>query len=432
MHKLKLSLLILTLAAAVLACSLVGRSTPTPNPSVAQVPTALPTRTTTPPTETPITQEETLPPPQPEYDEPVQITGDIQVSNQLIMEVYFYERYVMLEDLSGYARRDYEYAQPLDAQILGPITINEDGTFTYTINLPAQPINPAIDVDNDDQEDPGVQVWQVVMSANYMGDPFLGEDESGGWSSSYASALIDSENENEIYGGLLLVWAPDGDQEFPTGFGDDGLLFTEDDPVDTVLPGYSLVDLDQEPFTFTKETVLDVPLYEGDLSVNDYSEMGWAEAFQALHEKVSLEYPFTELKKLDWDALYNQFAPRIEEAEAQDDETAYFLALRDYTWSIPDGHVGMSFGQIGNDIFNQETAGGYGLAILGLDDGNVVAILITPGGPADRAGIAWGAQILEWNGMPIDEALDEVVPWSSPFSTQEARRSLNSACWGDS
>ena len=128
------------------------------------------------------------------------------------MEVYFYERFVMLEDLSGYAHRDYEYVQPLDAQILGPITINEDDTLTYTLNLPAQPVSPAIDVDNDAQDDPGIQVWQVVMSANYMEDPFLGEDESGGWSSSYASARIDSENQNEIYGwpapGLGSGWLP--------------------------------------------------------------------------------------------------------------------------------------------------------------------------------------------------------------------------------
>ncbi len=420
MRKFKLSLATLILTAATLACSLFNRPSPTPLPTVDQVPKLSPTHTPLPPTATP--QVETLPSFEPVYEEPVKITGSIEVSNQQILEVYFYERFVMLEDLAGFVLRDYEYVQPLNAQILGPITINEDDTLTYTLNLPAQPVSPAIDVDNDSQNDPGVQIWQVVMSANYMEDPFLDEDESGGWSSSYSSARTDSENENEVYGGLLLVWSPDGSQEFPTGFGEDGLLFTEDDPVDTVLPGYSLVNLDEEPFTFSKERVLDIPLYEGEISVNDYSKMGWAEAFKAMHEKVSQEYPFTELKDLNWDSLYRRTAPRIEEAESLGDETAYFLALRDYTWSIPDGHVGMSYGQIGSELFNQESGGGYGLAIIGLDDGRVVAIIVTPDGPAAQAGIAWGAEILAWNGLPIDDALDQVIPWSMPFSTEGTKR----------
>jgi C-terminal processing protease CtpA/Prc len=352
----------------------------------------------------------------------VQLTGDIEITNELILAIYFYERFVMLEDLSGYVQRDYEYVQPLDAQILGPITINEDGTLTYILNLPAKPVSPAVDIDNDNQEDSGLQVWQVVMNANYMDDPFLGEDESGGWSASYASARIDSENKNEIFGGLLLIWSPDGAQEFPTGFGEDGLLFTQDDPVDTVLPGYTLVNLDEEPFSFTKDEILNIPLYEGELSVNDYTEMSWTEAFKALHEKVSREYPFTTLKNLDWEALYSKFAPLIEEAENQSDETAYFLALRDYAWSLPDGHVRLSLGEIGSQLFNKETEGGYGMAVTGLDDGSVVAIIVTPDGPADQAGISWGAEILAWDGLPINEALDQIVPWSMPFSTQEAKR----------
>jgi C-terminal processing protease CtpA/Prc len=424
MQKHKLTLLILILAVTTLACGLLSRSTPTPLPASVQQPTSSPTQTALPPTPEPTAtaRAESLPSPEPTYKEPVQLTGEIEITNELILAVYFYERFVMLEDLSGYVQRDYEYIQPLDAQILGPITIQEDGTPTYVLNLPAKPVSPAVDVDNDNQEDPGLQVWQVVMSANYMDDPFLGEDESGGWSGSYASARIDSENENEIIGGRLLIWSPDGSQEFPIGFGEDGLLFTQDDPVEPVLPGYTLVDLDEEPFSFTKDEILNVPLYEGDLSVNDYTEMSWAEAFKALHEKVSLEYPFTSLKNLDWDALYTQFAPLIEEAETQDDETAYFLALRDYAWSIPDGHIGLSFGEIGSQLFSEETEGGYGMAVTGLDDGSVVAMIVSPDGPADQAGISWGAEILEWDGLPISEALDQVVPWSMPFSTEEAKR----------
>lgn len=354
-----------------------------------------------------------------EVEEPVQITGSVEVSNALIIEVYYFERFAILEDLTGFVQRDYEYEQPLEAQTLGPVMVNEDGEFIYSLNLPAAPTNPFNDVDNNGEEDQGVQVWQIAMSANYFDDPFLGYNETAGWSANYTSAKIDSENKNEIIGGTLLVWAPDDHQEFPSGFGDDGLLFTEDDPVTAIPTGYSVVNLDNETFEFTKNAQSELLLYEGELTVNDFSELTWTEGFEALHNKVSLEYPFTELKGIDWDALYAEFAPRVEAAESDNDETAYFLALRDYSWSIPDGHIGLGGGEIANQMFQEETDGGFGFAIIGLDDGSVTAHIVLDDGPAAEAGMKWGAKILEWNGQPINEAIAEVVPWSMPFSTEE-------------
>ncbi len=355
-------------------------------------------------------------------DEPAQISGTIEISNAAIMEIYFNQRFVMLEDLTGFISRDYEYQQPLESQILGPIMLDDEGNFTYTLSLPAVPSSPLNDVDNDDNEDQGVQIWQIAMRANYIDDPFLGEDETAGWRANYTSARIDSENKNEIIGGVILVWAPDDQQEFPNGFGDDGLLFTADDPSASLSAGYSLVDLDEEPFTVFKDSTADLTLYEGELTVNDFSEMTWSEGFEALHSKLSTEYPFTEMKGLDWDALYDEFAPLVETAEADGDEEAYFLALRDYSWSIPDGHVGLGGGSIAGEMFEQETAGGYGFAIIGLDDGRVIAHIVLEDGPAADAGILWGAEILEWNGTPINDAIAEVTPWSMPFSTDEALR----------
>jgi C-terminal processing protease CtpA/Prc len=375
------------------------------------------------PTAEPIEVEEPLVAEEPVVsNDPVQLAGDIEVSNAMILEIYYYERFAMLEDLTGFIQRDYEYEQPLEGQILGPVRVDEEGDFSYTLNLPSQPVSPYNDVDNDDEADQGVQVWQVAMNANYIDDPFLGDDETGGWSGSYTSAKLDAENKYEIKGGMILVWAADDQQKFPTSFGADGLLFTEDDPVDAIPAGYSIVDLDSKPFKFINEPVVNVPLYEGDISVNDYSEMGWAEAFETLHNKVSVEYPFTERKNIDWDALYEDTMPRIEDAESNGDEEAYHRALRDYTWSIPDGHVGLSYSQADNDAFETETEGGYGLAITGLDDGSVIVNILSEEGPAAEAGLLWGAEILEWNGVPINEALDQVVPWSMPFSSEIAKR----------
>jgi len=424
-RKTKLYIFIVVLALVTLACSLFIPKTPIPTLTATEdfIPREAPTITPTveieslPPTDIPGETESNLP----ASDEPVQIKGVIEISNIQIVNVYYYERFVMLEDLTGFVQRDYEYIQPLESQTLGPITINEDGEFNYSINLPAEPNSPFNDVDQDSDENTGVQIWQVVMNANYVDDPFLGEDESGGWNGSYASAVIDAENKNEIIGGILLVWAPDNAQKFPSGFGQDGLLFTEDDIIAPIQAGYSIVNLDVQPFQFSKGKVSSVTLYEGDITINDYSDLGWSEAFKAIHDKISLEYPFTTMKEVDWDALYETFAPKIESAEDKNDSTTYFLALRDYTWSIPDGHVGLSSGEIGTQMFEEETDGGFGFAIIGLENGEVIATFVSEGGPAADAGMELGAEIIEWDGVPISDAVANVIPWSMPFSTQAAK-----------
>jgi len=67
-------------------------------------------------------------------------------------------------------------------------------------------------------------------------------------------------------------------------------------------------------------------------------------------------------------------------------------------------------------------AGGYGLALIRLDDGRTIAHVLIEGGPAARHGVRWGATILTWNGVPVNEAASRTsVLWnaSSP-ATNEA------------
>jgi C-terminal processing protease CtpA/Prc len=372
------------------------------------------------PSATPIPATATPIPATPTPESLTQISGEIELSNAFVLDVYFYQRFVLLEDLTGFIQRDFEYELPLESQIIGPVNENEDGSFSYQLSLPAKPLSPLNDVDNDGGADTGLMVWQVAMWSNIWEDPFLREDETGGWSAYYSSAKVDSENKNEIVGGKLLVWAPDAEQQFPSGFGTDGLLFTADDPASPVPLGYSMIDLSAEPFVVSQPANADMKLYEGELTVNDFSEMSWSEAFDALHQKISAEYPFTELKGLDWDALYAEFSPRIAQAEKDKDAKAYYLALRDYSWSIPDGHVGLSGGD-DFGLFQEETNGGYGFAITPFSDGRVIAHIVLPEGPATEAGILQGAEILTWNGEPVNDAVAKIVPWSSPFSNQEAK-----------
>jgi hypothetical protein len=185
-----------------------------------------------------------------------------------------------------------------------------------------------------------------------------------------------------------------------------GLLFTADDPTAPVPAGYSLVDLDAAPFRVYREP--DIELLEGVVAVTDLSGADYATAFEELFAKASREYPFSQDKGIDWDALHAEFSPRF--AAATSDE-AFYRALKEFTLAIPDGHIGVSFNP---DVFFADLGGSFGLVLAELSDGRVIVqdvIGQTSEGertPGAVAGIIPGAEILEWDGKPIASALDTV------------------------
>lgn len=152
----------------------------------------------------------------------------------------------------------------------------------------------------------------------------------------------------------------------------------------------------------------------------DFSESTWSEGFDGLIETLKAEYPYTDHKQLDWDELSAEFAPRIADAEAQHDTKAYYRALREFAWRIPDAHVGLE----GDDggLKQAEVGGSYGLTLLQLDDGHVVVSNVTADGPAAQARITLGTEITSWNSTPIVQALAQTpIVWSeAPAATTEA------------
>jgi C-terminal processing protease CtpA/Prc len=404
---------ILLLLSAIIAMSLACQIS-TNQPEIVE-----PTR---PPTDTPLpTDTPTALPPIPvepgedNPDEPVFITGHIPYTSPFFINSIS-QPFVMLEDQAGFVQRDLEFEFPLEGQTLGPVEIQEDETLNYYLSLPAIPQGTMLDVDNNGAEDAGVQIFAIAYWSNTWGDTYLEERDGTGWSTAYASTITDPELDNEIQAGILVVWAPDDEQNFPTGFGEDGLIFTEDDPTGPIPAGYNLVDINQEPFIVYKEARPYIILNEGVVAVNDYLEMGYDEAFNALYDKVSVEYPFTDDKDVDWQALYDEFAPRVDAARGKQD---FYRAMRDFSQKIPDGHVYIS---LDGDVFFEERGGSFGLVLAELSDGRVIVTNVLSGTPGDAKGFQVGAEIIEWNGQPVSEALDQVIPYFGPFSTDHHRR----------
>jgi len=357
---------------------------------------------------------------------PVIVTGQVVYTNPFFTAGVA-EPVVILEDQAGFVDRDRNFLIPVESQVLGQITSDFfESPFTYSLNMPVEPSGTLRDVDHDGQSDTGVMVYAVAYWTNAFGDPYLERRDQygGGWSSAYASTRVSDDRDNylEVFGGSYLVYAPDNRQGFPSGFGADGRLFTDDDPIVALPPGWTLVNLDSDPFVFDRSRRPQIELYEPEgAALVDFSGMSYTEAFDAMLEKFRTEYAFTAYKGIDWEALSSAFRPRFEQAEQRRDSNAYALALRDFLWSVPDAHVGMDLTPLYGMVYD-EISGGLGLSIRELDDGRVLAAFVLDGGPADEAGIAFGAQILELNGQPIEDVLDANVPWSSPFSTETARR----------
>lgn len=367
-----------------------------------------------------------LPPAEIVNDEggPVSITGEVPYTNAFFT-LGVAEPVVILEDQAGFVDRNENFLMPVESQTLGQITSDFfTSPFSYSIALPIEPQGSLRDVDNDDIEEPGVQVFAPAYWTNTFGDPYLEERDlfGGGWSTAYASTRTssDAETRREVVGGKLLIYAPEVGQGFPSGFGEDGLLFTEDDPLVAVPQGYTVVDLDTDPFTFdrAREQVIDLIEPESSALV-DYSELSYTEAFEALVDKLSKEYAFTELKGLDWEQIREDLLPQFEAADEAEDPQLYRRGLRDLALAIPDGHV--SGPQLLDD-FLADTSGGLGIALRELDDGRTVVSFLTPGSAAAEEGIELGAEIVALNSEPIADVVSAVVPYSAPFSTEHVRR----------
>lgn len=348
------------------------------------------------------------------------ITGEVNYTVGFLSSFGADAILVMLSDISYQVDRNRDYVLPVDAQVIGQVTSDPLVTpFTYQVNLPIVPPGESRDVDNNGRQDEGVRILRVWVTINMLGGPYWQEGEyEAGFSSTRDSNAF--ERRHEITGGSVIVWAPDDEQGFPSGFGEDGLLFTDDDPIVRLPQGYTVVNLDSDPFTFDRSFTAVVDLIQSanlSLAPADFSNLGYTAAFDALVDLLRSKYSFTEYKNIDWDALSAQFRPRIVAAEADGSRLEYERALRDFTWSIPDGHVGVSTPQADAIDFWASTEGSIGMAIRELDDGRVIVHHLYEDSPAARAGVQPRAEIIAINDIPIQEALEQVTPYSLPFST---------------
>ena len=345
----------------------------------------------------------------------VRITGSMSFTDPTL-PLILREPVFDLWDLHGFITRDPMWLAPASSQILGRGTL--DGrrlTGTYTVDLPIEPEGILNKVDHSNDGGAGVQVFAANYAPNLTGTPYLegnDRDYALGWPTDLASIVTDSENHDEVTGGKLIVWAPDSSENFPTGFGADGLLFTADDPINTIPAGWSVVDLDQKPFRVSTNATEDVQLYESaSAAVKDYSGQSYVDSFDSLFHSVSTNWAFNGVpsKHIDWQGLHDRVRPKVVAAQAAHDPAAFEAALAEFINSIPDGHSSI-VGDLESARFGRLARAGYGFSLIPLGNGRFTVIFVTRGSPAEKAGLKVGAVVTKFNGRPIAQAVAAVVP----------------------
>ena len=150
--------------------------------------------------------------------------------------------------------------------------------------------------------------------------------------------------------------------------------------------------------------------------VHNYTRMSYTQSFKKMLATMEKEYCLSSWKKIDYDGLLNEYLPRVEEAEKNNDESAYAAVVTEVTYRFYDYHVYTALGDdIYDSVMNSLTGNDYGLSMMKLDDGTVVAIFVEDGNgmlydePHDitKLGIHNGTQIVAWDGKEINEAIDE-------------------------
>lgn len=157
---------------------------------------------------------------------------------------------------------------------------------------------------------------------------------------------------------------------------------------------------------------------------NDLSSLTYSQAFDEMFDSVRRNYAFNGVagRQPDWEAVYARIKPRVLAAEQAEDAQAYFLALREFTLAFKDGHVNIGGGDLQVSLFQVAIEGGYGFSVRELDDRRVIVTYLSPAGPAAQAGIQRGAEVLEFNNLPIPAAIERVSIWGAPPSTESLMR----------
>ena len=143
--------------------------------------------------------------------------------------------------------------------------------------------------------------------------------------------------------------------------------------------------------------------------VADYSELGWAESFSCMIDTMSESYVSRNHKNISFDELKAKYVPMAEEAEKNNDKKEFAKVLLEYQYEFYDSHIWfLQNSSILGQAVEELVGNDYGLSLYKISSGDTIAVMVEEDSQAENAGIHNGTVIKEWNGIAVDEAMQNV------------------------
>lgn len=133
-------------------------------------------------------------------------------------------------------------------------------------------------------------------------------------------------------------------------------------------------------------------------------------------------YILAEHKGVDLDALYEAYLPMFEEANKEHDPVANVIAWCLFSAEFHDGHIGFTpkEEETWDEALRRAAGNDYGLSLVTLADGRVVAVNVEESELFQSAGIENGTIITSWDGREIaDAAEDSVLFRMTPYADKD-------------
>lgn len=154
--------------------------------------------------------------------------------------------------------------------------------------------------------------------------------------------------------------------------------------------------------------------------IRNMSHMSYREAFMELVDDMKENYVLSSWKQIDYDAIVNEVMPLVEKAQQDNDPVLYGVALYTYAYYFYDGHVTVKCNEQYEQAVRDRLMGNdYGLSMLRLSSGCVVAVDVDESSELSMYGITNGTVITAWDGQDIDAALESVRCIGEAFPVKE-------------
>jgi C-terminal processing protease CtpA/Prc len=324
----------------------------------------------------------------------------------------YYEKYgrtFVLYDLNGFLEQDIRWKMAPEDMVVAHMVFSENKP-QYRLNLPLAPTGYFHDVDNNDKDNAGVQIYTYMLAENYTGSDYIEKTEQNyGFPYADLAVTFTAEDVNQLESGWLLVWAQDNQQMFPVDVGPDGVLFSQDDLVEPLLPGYTSIYLENGKLKRDRSPSIKVsirsPLDQRQFDLSHREElMAYDEALLLLEQN----YPEWDSEAATPDREYLQATLRekMKQAVEQEDDLAILQVYGEMVTALNNVGIQLSGPDQGIEMLKKAYPADFGFLIGTMDDGLVRVTEMRKNSLTIDTNLSVGDIVVEVNGIAVDEAIE--------------------------